>query len=345
MTRKIQFKASLALPIAFALIGFFNLIIHLPDFDVRRQASSFAIFLIPVMAIFAPTIRDQALKIFVLLVCIEVGVGFYEYCIDQVALFSGQIAKAGLSLYSNSDLLYETRVFGLSNNSSVFAEKIFIALLLLVAKPELLSRSKFVNIILLVGLVITFNRTAILAVLVFYILHFFTSPSKVTARWKFSVFLLIGVATLFFDMQFFEYQFLRGGDTLSGSELRRFDLWSTAWQYISQHPLWGNGSLTFRMYEYVSGHYQHAHNSFLMLVATHGLVASLFLFSYIGTNINSGNWRVIVTFLAFSMTQYFIFWNLSVPDLMFYWMLGQPLAQASGTISNANLQRVEAKAI
>jgi O-antigen ligase len=121
-------------------------------------------------------------------------------------------------------------------------------------------------------------------------------------------------------------QFTRGNaDELSHSELSRLYFWARSLELINENPFFGNGSLTFRVEDFVTGLPQHTHNSFLMLAATHGLLPAALLLLYVAINVNRFNWRVIVAMLAFSIPQYFVFWNLSVPDMVFFWFLGQRL--------------------
>jgi hypothetical protein len=81
----------------------------------------------------------------------------------------------------------------------------------------------------------------------------------------------------------------------------------------------------------------------MMLFATHGLVAPLLLLGYIACRLNRDNWRPAAAFFAFSLTQYFVFWNLSVPDLILFWLLGQPqqLSAARHTVPVASTVTTE----
>jgi hypothetical protein len=283
------------------------------------------VVLIALTATLAPGIRVPAFKVFVLLTCGEIAIGAYQYAIGQVALTETQAARANQELASESLLLYDNRVFGLSANSSIFAEKIFLSLLLVMAVPAMFKHRTVPLLFIAAGLFFSFNRTAIISTLIFLVLL----ATAGRMNWR-ALVLSAGAiaavgAVIAVNMDTLVLQFMRGGDELSHSELSRLYFWQKALELLSEYPFFGNGSLTFRVEDFVTGLPQHTHNSFLMLLATHGLLVSLPLVTYILLKVRASNWRVLAAMFSFSLTQYFVFWNLSVPDIVFFYFLGRQL--------------------
>ncbi len=322
----LQQQASLLLVALFSLVALLNLAFHMQAFEPSRHGSSLAVVLVVMVALLAPAVPPKALKVFVIATCLEVLVGALEYQMGQVALTAGQGELANQELSLDSALLYDLRVFGLSANSSLLAEKIFISLLLTLALPGLFRRRWLPLLLLALGLYLSFNRTAIVCTLIFVLLslrrrHFSSLRLAVGGAA-----LLAITALLLLNLDDLIVQFTRGSvDELSHSELSRLYFWAKSLELISESPFFGNGSLTFRVEDFVTGLPQHTHNSFLMLAATHGLLPAALLLSYVLINLSRFNWRVVLVMLLFSLTQYFVFWNLSVPDIVLYWFLRQRL--------------------
>jgi hypothetical protein len=316
--------ADLALVWLFSLLALANVMAHFAQFDIGRHASSFAVALVALSATLAPHIAPRSWRVFVVLTCVEVLVGAFEYFTGTVALTAGQAMRAGQEFSMESELLYDLRVFGLSANSSLLAEKVFMSIVLVATVPTLF-RHRWIPLALLAsGLFFSFNRTAILCTILFVLLH--ALSDRLRLRHALLLMLLFGAAALAVT-QFWDQivlQATRGSvGELSYSELSRLYYWEQSLATVQADPLLGNGSLTFRIEDLVTGHMQHAHNSFAMLFATHGLVIPLALWAFIALRIDRYNWRAIAVFMAFSMTQYFVFWNLSVPDLLMFWLLGR----------------------
>lgn len=336
---KRKLKNDLVLVWAFALLAWINIVLHLGSFDSSRHGSSPAVVLVALTAMLAPGLRVPAFKIFVLLTCGEIAIGAYEYAMGQVALTEAQASIANQELAAESLLLYDNRVFGLSSNSSVFAEKIFLSLLLLVAVPDMFKRRAVPLLIVAAGLFFSFNRTAITSTL--FLLVLLVTAGRLSWRnlaLGAGVVAVVGVA-IAVNMDTLVLQFMRGGDELSHSELSRLYFWQRALELLSEDPFFGNGSLTFRVEDFVTGLPQHTHNSFLMLFTTHGLLVPLPLVAYILLKLRATNWRVVTAMFSFSLTQYFVFWNLSVPDIVFFYFLGRQLpAFKPGATASAALE-------
>jgi len=320
--RTLKLRADIILILVFSLFALVNIFFHLDKFYFPRHASSFAVVLIPIVVILAPRLRYTSLKIFVILTCCEVVVGIYEFYIGQFALTTAQADLPELRVNTESMLLYDRRVFGLSNNSSILAEKIFLSFLLLFAIPSMFKSRFFPLFFLIIGLLITFNRTAIIAsVFLFILLGVLRKyPLK-----ELPIIIARGVIfglLVFMNFEIIKYQFTRGSGGLTGSELSRFYYWQQAVSLLFENLLLGNGSLTFRIIDPITGTLQHAHNSFLSFTATHGTLISFLFFLYLLLNIRKENWKFIISVFIYSIFQCFIFWNISVADLILFWLLG-----------------------
>lgn len=316
----------------FSLAALANLVLHLDQFDPGQHSSAMAVVLVAVSATLAPSMSPRSLKVFVVLTCLEVLVGAFEYATGKVALTAGQAARAGQELSLDSDLLYDLRVFGLSANSSLLAEKVFLSFAIVMAMPGMFRSRHWPLALLAAGLFLSFNRTAILCTALLSLLYVLSG--RLRAGRMLLLALVIGAGALAAAQYWDELlvQATRGSvDELSYSELSRLYFWERSLEVVQADPLFGNGSLTFRIEDPVTGIPQHAHNSLAMILATHGLIAPAFLLAYIALRTGSHNWRPLVGFAAFSLTQYFVFWNLSVPDLVMFWFLGQQGVKACAT--------------
>jgi len=306
----------------FALGAIANILTHVVRFDISRHASSFAVVLVPLAVALVPRIPVTALRTHIVLCAFETLVGWGEFIAGRTVLFKSQMASAEAQLSVQSNLLYDLRVFGLSTNSSVLAEKILISILLISLGLFTGRRRVLLLLVFAGGLFVTFNRSALLAVTLFILLqavpwglrrvrNFITAAAMAGVI---AVYLALNLALL-------QVQFMRGGTELSYSELSRFYFWERGLLLLSENPFVGNGSLTWRIEDPITGIPQHAHNSLVMLTVTHGTLLASLVLLYIASNINRRNFTRIAAIFAFSMTQYCIFWNLSLSDLMFYWVL------------------------
>ena len=315
------------LVLGFVGLALINIMLHLGNFSFEAHSSSFAVALVFIAAVLAPNLPKRSIRIFVLFVLVEILVGFYELSQGTVALTEYQASLAYQNLSYSSTLLYDIRVFGLSANSSVFAEKIFVAFIFFYMTGKKSPLRLPVYLMLFAGLIITFNRTAIVSIIFFIALlsiinyrSFFHKPG----------FLFIAIcvisASSFSYLYYYDEilnQLFRGNTgSLSNSELTRLSFWQYALQILGENPFSGNGSLTFRILDDY-GILQHAHNSYIMVLVTHGVLIPIMLFLYVVLGIRKTTVAPILSVLAFSSAQYFIFWNLSVPDILLFWLVGQ----------------------
>ena len=271
----------------------------LDDFDVRR-----------------------AIYVFILLECLVAGLQLY---FDSPHPFPGQFDQAFVdySDFSGFEALYFNRAYGLSANSSILAEKIFILILMLLDGDLMKFRTTVRMVIIClvaVGVVATFNRTVIAASVLFIL---FWLVRRYCRTWKSALLFLVSAAALVgvFSATYSGYpvdEALNFGVTAGGLD-SRYLVWGDAFSFIDKHLFLGNNSMHI-LFDYF-GRDLHAHNSFLQMVANHGLLIAMLLFLFVIINISRTNFPVVVALLIFSLTQYGVFWAISFVDIVFYYYL------------------------
>ena len=236
-----------------------------------------------------------------------------------IAINSAHAAAASRDMISTSELLYGRSVLGLSANSSEFAEKIFVAVLILYGLT-IGKRLKLVLMtILFVGLYITFNRTAIIATVLYFLVVFFMWTIKSPRRMPLAVVVglaVVGVCAVY--LQPIIDQFTRGTGSVTYSELARIYYGQAALEDLMASPLTGNGSLNWTVLDPFGGTLQHAHNSLMMLLVKHGLLLGTVFIVFVLLGTNRRYILPLGVMLLFSITQYFFFWNMSLADLLLH---------------------------
>ncbi len=311
----------------------------------------------------------------VVLVAGESVIGLLEY----ISLNRSFLMDLGdYNTIKDYSLLYNSRVYGLSSNSSILGYKIFIALILIDYLRLRNWMEWSLRLLLIGGLFVSFSRIAILVLLIYWMLRLITINRKLITQQLFRKAavqfygLMIVLAVLFGNSLI--HQSSRGGHdaesvtqaddverTATGCaeehaiQMRKAELdpfkqgwgdkimlqaesvqtsgrkliWLNYVNYIEQNLLFGNGSnkLMLRVWVESTGKFKlmHAHNSFLMLFSSYGvLLGGLFLmfYYYFWKKIN---WIPIVAILLYSMGNYGIFWGFSVMDLIFLIFLSHNL--------------------
>jgi len=326
-----QFYQSDLLVFYFAFFSIINNIYGLiAGIDLSETSFSFlGVPLIIVMLIMARIMDHNIVKWLILFIFIEALVVIFESYIGKQYIFDGQYW--GQTIYK-TDLLYYNRPFGLSSNSSDIGQKIFLGLLLFfyfnIFKDKLTSYFwGVVFFILNIALILNLNRASMLAVFTMYLLilvfHLFLSGFS---RRSILYFFVFTSCILFFVFNYadeFIFQITRGGMTIDKDITSRRLLWETAIQHILNNPFFGNNSITYRISLLSGGNLenQHAHNSFLMLLATHGILVAIPLIIYTLSKIKRYNIPYVFPIFVYSFFQYGIFWNMSLMDIVFFTIL------------------------
>jgi O-antigen ligase len=272
-------------------------------------------------------LHPKDFKWLIYLLAFEGLVGITEFIIGVNTFFDLESKQ----VFSLSNLMYDRRVMGLSDGVNNYGIKLFVGSLLLERYKELFSNKiyKILKMIFIGSILLGFSRTVVLAYLVFQIIIFYAefrklymignhSFSVVLKRFKYfflSITLLsIGVYFTYYYLDNIILQVTRGRGhiELSGRDL----IWEEALSFIKEHIFWGNGSFKYRMN--IFGKTMHAHNSFLQILANHGLFLGLYFIFFIVLNIRKNEWIYVIPIFILSYAQYGVFWGVSLLDIVLF---------------------------
>ena len=260
-------------------------------------------------------IEKNELKILIFLIVIESLIVVYVY---GVSTFFKKL-DFYTEFNTDSDLLYFSRPLGLSENSSHIAQKILLAFLLI----DFLKLKDFIfqliKIVFIISLTMTFNRTAMLVLVLYLAMKSIPYIIKITkeisnfimSRKLFFIFIIYSIGSLFLIYVIYKYhniifiQYSRSYKSidLSGREI----IWPKFINFIKENWLLGNGS--YKYFVDYHGNQSQAHNSFLQLIATNGIIISILYVILIIRNITFKNFIYIIAILLFSVFQYGIIWG------------------------------------
>jgi len=266
---------------------------------------------------FARFLNREVFKYIFIFILIEISIGLLEY-VFGVPYIIEPLTKAETE-FGSTDILYYNKVYGLSAVTSVFAQKVFIGILLL----YFLKIEKYIKIFLLIcftGLLITFNRTAIVSSLFFLGLIVMSSYKKMKFNYKFiliiSFFIICAIVYKYIDILIL--QFFKGKSDIDYSG--RDVIFENFWIFIQQNILFGNFVQKVWM-ELTAGKIYHGHNSFLETLASLGLILFILLIIYFLQIIKRKSLIYILPILLYSFFQYGILWGVSLLDIVFFFII------------------------
>lgn len=344
-----NFKFSIFL----ALCAFVNRLIDIiPDGNIQEIYSN--LYLLPFIYLVAKLINENILKLVVYFLCIEILLGICQY------FFGVSSFDTSLPFYRefiNYDLYYFTRVFGFGSNSSLLAIKSFGALLICnytFRKPSLLK--SFAILLILTGIVISFNRTVVIATLIYLCLYIGFLIYK--SGWK-AILNNGNIARVLFLLFFFHNPinlFNQITRKLDESSLNKINYLSPNLlsensssnknKEITDDILTKEGKRTINVvsagriaiWKQFAGFIKskpftgnnskairlngrHAHNAYIQFLAQHGIVIGLVMFIFIASNISKSNMWLVFPVFIICISQYAIFWGVSFLDIIFYHFL------------------------
>lgn len=280
----------------------------------------YILFLIPSYFI-ATEISRKTLYWVLMFILFEVFIGILEYYYGKVTFFTNRIALDQIDIDQN-ELLYFRRVLGLSGNSSGFADKIQIGFIVLYILKDFFTKNKFIfiNILLTIGLLTSFNRTAIITVFIFlFILLLYKIFNRATSfTIKIVAIIGIGLTMTIISIYFINIlllQFTRNSLSLDVILTHRDEIWKYYFNFIEAHLFCGNGSVKLWYGNF------HAHNTFIMTLASNGAIISILLFSLIVYGVTKKTFPYILTFILSGLTQYEFLWGISFPDIFFLFLI------------------------
>ncbi|MHA7829957.1 MAG: O-antigen ligase family protein [Flagellimonas sp.] len=270
--------------------------------------------------------RKRTLYIVIYLVVFEVFIGVLEYFIGVRSFIpSVREAVAGQNPFGFNGLLYYSRVSGLSSNSSVFAIKIMVSLMMLqFLGPRNKKEGFFLYGFLGVGLLLTFTRSVYVALAAFFLMINYKRIIRAVfrflrgkAKWIYFAVISIfisGIIFLISKLDVLLQQMNRGMKKVDLSS--RDSVFQRFSDFFWDNPLLGNGS--YKLWIGINGKVFHAHNVFMQIMTTNGVLIGSMYFLMVLININKYNINYIIPILIISLFQYAIFWGISFVDLFFF---------------------------
>jgi hypothetical protein len=312
---EINFNPVLVLPLIFFVAGaVINWLIHSPSVEGGSDTVPY-VLLVPATYIVGLNISRTDIKVLAWCIVLEASVGIVEYYYGVSSIF---YTTELYHVFNDTNLLYSHRVMGLSENSSQFAAKLFLCYMLF-DFAKLRGGLYFVaKIIVFIAIIMTFNRSVLVALVTYKVLLGYRNnllsgivPTRVILKFMLVCIPATLIVAYFYDTM--AYQFTRGTGALDYSNrVGGASIWAYFWEFIKDNPLWGNGSSRLWYGEY------HAHNSYLQVVATHGVVLASSYFFFIAKNINLKNVVYIMPILVHSIAQYGFAWGVSLTDIMLF---------------------------
>lgn len=280
----------------------------------KHQADLSGLFpwftLILVSFIYAKNLTEKDILILLFLITIEGLVVTLEFFYGVPTLFFATTFK-----YEDIELLYFRRPYGFGTNSSAAAMNLFIGILLLEYSKINKIKYLIILIVLLMGIIFTFNRTIILAIIIFYIIKFFLSNHSFMYKVFISLlFLNILILSFYQYLDIIVMQFTRdsGHVDLSGREY----VWKYYLDFIQNNLLFGNSME--KVWFHYNGRIFHAHNSFLEFFATVGLLLGILYFIILTRHLTRQSFPFIIAIAMSGMTQYSFGWGISLIDIFLF---------------------------
>jgi len=221
--------------------------------------------------------------------------------------------------------------------------------LIILNRTEFSEKLKFVFELVILGTsILAFGRIALIAIVFYYFIKTIDAL-LVSKQFKKITFLPFALFVLFFAINptWSKNQFTRNNKAvtahfigteeegyLTAEEMREieFDLteklgigkinmsgrnqiWNTYVKFGIKNIFVGNKAEKFMLGKV------HAHNSYIQVFASFGILMTAFLLFIFLRAINKQNYVVVLSIMTLAIGQYFIFWGISFYDIIFYSLL------------------------
>lgn len=330
VTRNTKLDFNFYLIVLIVLLSMINQVLNLKvllrDFSYA-DIIPYTVFIM-ISYLFGKNVNARVFHYLLLFISFEIFIGVLEYTSGVKSFFPAVLKNiVGEAPFGFNGLIYYKRVAGLSTNSSVFAFKVLIGILLL-HHLKIKGRKLYIYAtIFAIGILITFTRSVIVAVLFFLALASIPQISgllKDLLNKKLRVlYILLGVGLLMLvfgvlsNWEDLYFQLNRGMEDVDMSE--RDIVLQLYYNFLEEHPFFGNGS--YKLWMNINGVLYHGHNSYLQTFATHGIFIGVIFLYLVFRNMNKYNFYYLLPILALSLFQYVIFWGVSFMDLVFFYFL------------------------
>lgn len=325
-------KTSFEILLIIVFLSLFNEIIgvfaqHVGDVGVI-EIIPYSVFI--VLTILAAKVTDERVMKWLVIITI------IEICVAVAQRFLGINSFYAVSEREiiDTDILYDLKVNGLHNNSSGLGYNAFLLIILYEYFPvSRVVKRYWIYMFAIVGIVLSFNRTAMIGLLTFGILSSFKNKKLLL------LYTIILVFVIHFGaVEFLVEQMTRGTSELSGNALSGRDaVFPWYWGFFTTHLLEGNHS--FKLYLTIDGLQFHAHNAYLQTLATNGLVISMLYFWIIFRKIDKLNYRFVIPILACGLFQSFFLWGASYNDFVLWGVLFGNIHETSNLQRNTSAHR------
>jgi len=329
ISKKFRVTQSLLLLLGIVVLSTINQIanfhVFLNEGKGLKDLIPFSLFML-VSYYFAINVNRRILRYIVFFIIFEIVIGILEYLYGVRSFIpSVRDSVSGVNPFGYKGLLYYSRVSGLSTNSSAFAMKIFAGILIVHFLDFRNNQKKIAAYsFLAIGLFITFTRSVYVALAFFILIANINLIKRILAKFLlgktklFYIILsgitLIGFLTMISKIDLIIKQLNRG---MQSADLSSRDIvFQKFYSFITDNFWLGNGS--YKLWIMINDKLFHAHNVFLQILSTNGIIISSFYFVFIIININKINFKYIFPILVLSFFQYAIFWGISFLDLVFF---------------------------
>jgi hypothetical protein len=305
---------------AFLAVAVFTFMDPLVDNFEKSMLGAFPyVILILVSLIVGMVYRKTDLIMVLLLVFCEIAVGVAEYIVGTHSFFS--VEYKGQTQIGDTELLYYNRVFGLSMNSSVYAFKVLVGFVILMAIKSELSRRVFLSClaIITIGFVTSFNRTAIVAAVISLMFYYGNNWRVVLGG---SV-VVCGAGVLYLSTIVDNLTRGRGELDLSGRDF----IFDEFLSVLARSPFFGNAAQ--KVWLQINDGLYHAHSSYLEFVVSNGIFISVLFFSGYYLLVLQGRMLAALPLLIYSVFQYGLLWGLVFHDVVFLGLMFYLLRSSS----------------
>lgn len=313
----LKVKPNEYLLIIFAVLAYVNLSFHIEDFQAASQLSSLAVAGYLLTYKIGKNLKEADLKIIVYLSALEavaLSVSSFRPLLQAMTQMSEVGWHQGLLHF------YQNRGSGLLGSIGLSGFAVLIGFLLLDHSAASFSRreKQILYPILAIGLLFNMSRAAALSLILFFAFKTLTSDGRlVLLLRRYWLLVFAGFCTIFYAIK----GYISNVD-LSELSSGRTVIYKNALTYIDDHILFGMGSWRYYDFSYVAEGI-HAHNSFLELWATHGIL-SLILMIFIVKRISSKNHIYLLPIFVFSLMNFSIFYVFSFGDVVMFYFLSIP---------------------